>query len=290
MSNPQDKPTGPARGDHPNEHRLLRAGVLLAGLSLAAVVVSCVNTGLTVMVPAQIPGATYVGSQACAQCHENITRDFKTATHARLMAKGTNAVNMGCESCHGPASLHVESAGERKPNYGPGRAHLLSGSQRQTIINPRRSSENCYGCHLDKRGQFGLPFHHPVPEGKVSCGDCHDPHKGTAAQGGGATIAAQNEVCFKCHTRQRGPFAFEHEALREGCTTCHSPHGSVNAVMLNARNQVLCLRCHFQQQTAPGRIVIHDVDHTAFLGRGTCWSGGCHEAVHGSQVSPSLRF
>jgi hypothetical protein len=24
--------------------------------------------------------------------------------------------------------------------------------------------------------------------------------------------------------------------------------------------------------------------------RGTCWSAGCHEAVHGSHVSSSLRF
>jgi hypothetical protein len=23
---------------------------------------------------------------------------------------------------------------------------------------------------------------------------------------------------------------------------------------------------------------------------GTCWSAGCHEAVHGSQVSSSLRY
>jgi hypothetical protein len=24
--------------------------------------------------------------------------------------------------------------------------------------------------------------------------------------------------------------------------------------------------------------------------QGSCWSAGCHEAVHGSRVNPSLRF
>ena len=67
-------------------------------------------------------------------------------------------------------------------------------------------------------------------------------------------------------------------------------HGSVNAKLLRERNANLCLKCHFQRQTIAGRIYIGDRDHTGFLGRGTCWSAGCHEAVHGSQVSTFLRF
>ncbi len=158
------------------------------------------------------------------------------------------------------------------------------------IVNPRRDSETCFQCHLDKRGQFALPHHHPVESGKVSCGDCHDPHKGRATKGGAGDLAGENETCFKCHTAQRGPFVFEHEATREGCVTCHDPHGTVNQKMLTARNANLCLKCHFQQQTAGGVIRIGGQDHSGFLGRGTCWSAGCHEAVHGSQVHSSLRF
>jgi hypothetical protein len=54
------------------------------------------------------------------------------------------------------------------------------------------------------------------------------------------------------------------------------------------------LKCHFQSQGLPGQpagtIYIGSRDHTAFLSQGTCWSAGCHEAVHGSHVSSSLRF
>jgi predicted CXXCH cytochrome family protein len=254
------------------------------GAALAVILLSCSTTTRTVVAPPSIPGAEFVGSEECATCHEAITRDFRTATHARLKAPGDNAKNMGCESCHGPGSLHVKSGGERG-----------------TIVNPKKSPTTCFQCHMEVRAKFDLPHHHPVLEGKVSCADCHNPHKGDAIKGGGTNLPqslkgggmallSQNETCFQCHTAQRGPFVYEHEALREGCVSCHSPHGSVNQRMLTERNQTLCLKCHFQQQTAPGRIFIGDTEHTTFLPQGTCWSAGCHEAIHGSQVSNFLRF
>jgi predicted CXXCH cytochrome family protein len=230
-------------------------------------------TNRTVVAPPSVPGAHYVGSKACAECHENITSKFHDATHAKLMANGENAKNIGCESCHGPGSEHVKAGG------GPG-----------TIINPNNSPETCYQCHLDKRGEFNLPYSHPVASGKMTCGDCHNPHEGDAVPAGGvASLEDQNATCLKCHVQQGGPYVFEHEALREGCVTCHSPHGSMNAKMLKSRNANLCLQCHFQEQKAGG-IVIGGRDHSSFLNRGTCWSAGCHEAVHGSNGSAHFRF
>ena len=149
------------------------------GASTALILISCATSGHTMMAPPSIPGATFVGSEECAQCHENIVRDFKTADHARLQAKGPNAVNMGCESCHGPGSKHVEAGG------GAG-----------TIINPNKSPETCFQCHLDKKAQFSMPFAHPVLEGKMSCSDCHNPHKGSAMKGGGTQLASMNETCI----------------------------------------------------------------------------------------------
>lgn len=247
---------------------------------------SCSNfeTNRTLLAPPSIPGAEFVGSEECATCHEEITRDFRTATHARLKAQGDNAKNIGCESCHGPGSLHVSSGGAAR-----------------TIVNPRRSPETCFQCHLEVRAKFQLPHRHPVLEGKVSCADCHNPHKGMAIKGGGTNLPqavrgggiellGQNDTCFQCHTAQRGPFVFEHEALREGCVTCHSPHGSVNQRMLTARDANLCLKCHFQEQRTDGRLYIGDSDHTTRLQQGTCWSAGCHEAIHGSQVNGHFRY
>jgi predicted CXXCH cytochrome family protein len=246
---------------------------LLSGLLAAAALISCATVTRTVLAPPQIPGATFIGSEACAECHENINKHFSSATHANLRAEGPNAANVGCESCHGAGSIHRESGGAR-----------------DTIINPKKSPETCFQCHLDKRGQFSMAFHHPLEDGKVGCSDCHNPHTGPAIKGGGTALGTPSETCFKCHSAQRGPFVFEHEALREGCTSCHNPHGSMNQKMLTSRNQDLCLKCHFQQQIIPGQINISLQNHSGFLPQGTCWSAGCHEAVHGSQVNPHLRF
>jgi predicted CXXCH cytochrome family protein len=250
---------------------------LIAALAatLAAIgVVSCVSINRVAVVPPHIPGATFVGSKTCEDCHENITKGFHTATHARLQAEGANATEVGCESCHGAGSIHNEAGG---------------GSN--NIVNPKKSPEACFQCHLDKRSSFNLPYHHPIEDGKVTCTDCHNPHKGPAIKSGGTSMAAENETCFQCHAQQRGPFVFEHEASREGCLTCHNPHGTVNPKMLTERNANLCLKCHFQQQV-PGTdaVLIGGFAHSSRLRQGTCWSAGCHEAVHGSQVHSSLRY
>src|SRR5689334_20066192 len=86
-------------------------------------VISCGTVSRSVVVLPNVPGAEYLGSQACAECHEAIYRDFATADHARLIAQGPNALHAGCESCHGPSSLHAQSGGDVKPPYSftPGR-------------------------------------------------------------------------------------------------------------------------------------------------------------------------
>lgn len=267
-----------------------RALIAAAGLLVLAVI-SCGTVHRTVVALPNYPGAKYIGSKECEQCHEEITKTFATADHARLIAAGPNALGAGCESCHGPCSVHADSGGETKPPYSfmSGRPVRTSFSG-ELLEDPARSTERvCFTCHADVRGQFNLPNHHPVPEDRMTCTDCHSPHKGSIYKGGGTSLLSENDSCLACHPAQRGPQVFEHDALHEGCTVCHTAHGSVNAKMLTARDQNLCMKCHFQQVSG-GRILIGGSDHTVRLQQGTCWNAGCHEAVHGSRVSPSLRF
>lgn len=260
-------------------HRYRRShGVSL--IAACALVAACSDSGRTLLAPPEIPDAEFVGNEDCDTCHEEIVASFAGATHAGLAPLTTDAPGLGCEACHGAGSLHSESGGERN-----------------LIVNPRRSPEACYNCHLDVRGDFNQPYSHPVARGplqlasaKMDCGDCHDLHSGPAIRGGAQSLAPATELCLSCHPAQRGPFVFEHEAMREGCRACHQPHGSVNDKMLTERNATLCLTCHYQEQTAPNVILIGGRDHSLFLAQGTCFSAGCHEAVHGSQVNSSLRY
>ena len=121
----------------------------------------------------------------------------------------------------------------------------------------------------------------------MACSDCHDPHGGPAIRGTAFALDS-NMSCVQCHPAQRGPYVFEHEAVREGCTICHSPHGSVNEKMLTERGSNLCLKCHIDMRTS--NVTVGGLPHQFLMQRGTCWTAGCHEAVHGSHVSATLRY
>ena len=216
-----------------------------------------------------LKGARYVGSETCGACHEKETKEFVRSTHARISISGENLKAQGCEMCHGPASLHIEASG------GKG-----------NIINPRKNPEACFACHLDKKIEFRLPFHHPVLEGKMSCTDCHSPHGEEVRPWTATSLKDVNEACFKCHKEQRGPFVWQHEAVGEGCTTCHKVHGAITDKMLIARDSNLCLRCH-TQATFP---MIGRSGHGGRIPQGTCFSAGCHTAVHGSNFDEHLRY
>lgn len=234
--------------------------------------ISCVMVNRTMLAPPQIAGATYVGTKECQQCHSDQTDHFASASHAKLNFSDAKLGSTGCEACHGPGSLHVKAGGSKG-----------------TIINPEKSPETCFQCHLDKRGEFSLANSHGVMTGKMSCSDCHDAHEGRAIKGVGASLEGENETCTKCHTAQKGPFIFPHNAMKEGCTACHSPHGSVNQKMLVARDANLCVRCHLEVTTT-GTLVVGGEDHRSRMNNGNCWTAGCHEAVHGSNASKPLRY
>lgn len=253
-------------------------GALAAAAASPLFFTSCSTLDRTVIEPPQIEGAHYVGNKACADCHAEIARLFPGSPHGRFYRDDLKwAATAGCESCHGPGSKHVEA--------GAGRARL--------IVNPGKDPSACFQCHLETHAEFNLPHHHPVVENRMNCVQCHDPHgRDIMKPRGGLAMARLNESCSQCHREQSRPFVFEHSAMREGCVACHTPHGSINDKLLLERDVNLCLRCHSQVQSlsAPGRIVIGKEDHTDYLRLGTCYSAGCHTAVHGSNVSPKLRY
>lgn len=101
--------------------------------------------------------------------------------------------------------------------------------------------ELCYTCHKEQKAQFKLPTHHPVPEGRVKCTGCHNPHGGARGNLREETV---NQTCFKCHAEKEGPYVFEHPPVSEDCTICHRPHGSPQSYLLKQSEPFLCLKCH----------------------------------------------
>lgn len=222
-----------------------------------------------------------------------------------------------CESCHGPGKAHVEGGGdvskirrfdkisvkeidttclgchagthpnfERSPHAKSGVSclgcHSVHAPEAPERLLKAEQPKLCFQCHSDQKAAFNMPFHHPVNEGAVSCSDCHDVH-GTFQANNLRATADQNAVCTKCHAETRGPFVFEHAPVKaEGCTACHSPHGSQNARLLNMPSiNTLCNQCH-------SRVANHTVNG---MGAGSdeltpCTS--CHTYIHGSNINQAF--
>jgi len=193
----------------------------------------------------------------CLGCHANTHPNFLRSPHAKA---GVN-----CLSCH---SIHKAA---------PDTTLLLA-----------KQPDLCFKCHTDVKPSFSMPFHHKVNEGVVKCSDCHNVH-GTFGNDnffGNNNLrmtADQNAICTKCHTDVRGPFVYEHAPVKgEGCLSCHTPHGSQNARLLNMPNiNTLCNQCHSQV----GNDNIHG------QGPGSTDSvpcTSCHTYIHGSNMNSAF--
>ena len=140
-----------------------------------------------------------------------------------------------------------------------------------------------------------MPFKHRVNEGSVQCTDCHNPHGSFSATWSMAArprMVDQSEgneqPCLKCHIDKRGPFVYEHAAVRvDGCATCHSAHGSTNPRLL--KRPVIftvCLECHTGRGNfgraadgIPTQATFHNMADPRFQ---NCTS--CHPRIHGSNA------
>lgn len=206
----------------------------------------------------------------CLQCHS------KDVSKANIRRSEHTEAGVVCSTCH---SIHKSQT----PKF------LLANVQKDL----------CYTCHQTVRAQFEMPAKHRVNEGAIQCSDCHNPHGTYAATWRTGTrprmvdqASTNEETCIKCHQDKRGPFVFEHAAVRVGgCETCHAPHGSMNSKLL--RRPVvytLCLECHngagnsgLSTTGVLGQSSSHNMLDPRFQ---NCTS--CHVRLHGSNADANL--
>jgi DmsE family decaheme c-type cytochrome len=277
--------------------------------------------------------AEYVGSDTCQGCHEDIFKAFQKNPHHLLETdvKQRGWEGKACESCHGPGSKHADSMNAAdiqnpaklkpaetdklcltchlsQPTH-VGRINSSHAKNQVSCVACHSIHKNgpnglvarkavdinklCANCHVDVWTSFNRPYRHRLPEGAMSCVDCHNPH-GSFLPRMIQTTNANEPGCFKCHGDKRGPFVFEHAPMRlEGCGACHEPHGSANPRMLTrAQVMYLCLECHSNLPTPTpsptgtlGTVppAFHDYRQPRFQNCNTC-----HQKIHGSYVDRGL--
>ena len=194
-----------------------------------------------------------VQTETCLACHKGGARDhWLGSVHQRN--------DLSCSDCHNPM-------GKFSPE----------GSMARASIN-----ETCATCHRDIRAQFDRRSHMPLPEGQMTCADCHNPHGSLTSPL--LKTNTVNETCTQCHAEKRGPFLFEHAPVRGSCLNCHAPHGSNQLSLLVAPMPFLCQQCHSHLrhpndlQTSGSLANGMNVDERV-IGR-SCIT--CHAQIHGS--------
>jgi len=209
--------------------------------------------------PLHWTGAASNWNHMCADCHStNLVKhhDPKTDKYHTTFSE----IDVSCETCHGPGSVHVELAENKwffwDREQGYGLPDLTS--------DPYVKMDTCFRCHSRRRiikaGSCGgqafydnminelLMPHTYYPDGQildevyvhgsfiqskmyhagVSCSDCHDPHTARLKQEG-------NAVCTTCHM-EKGHLAVKYDTPKHhfhekggtgaSCVECHMPEST----------------------------------------------------------------
>ncbi len=266
-------------------------------------------------------GATLVGADTCAGCHEEQTKALGETFHGKTADPRTPMSKDGCETCHGPGSVHAEAGGGKGTILAFGGDKQLAGARNATCLQCHEKTrplwkfakhaardvsctdchsvhkgshrnaqlksdfepEVCAQCHKNVNADLDRQAHHPIREGKVKCSDCHNPHGSPTDKN--LNAETPNQLCYKCHTEKRGPFLWGHPPVEESCLNCHQPHGSIHEKLLVMRLPYLCQRCHSASRH-PATVY----DRATYTGgpalsaRGGVDNGclNCHAMIHGS--------
>ena len=190
----------------------------------------------------------------CADCHStNLQKNYDAAT--RTYRTTFSEIDVSCETCHGPASLHVELSRSRSLFWDRKRGYALAGLKgtdplpqihtcapchaRRRIVYPNPlAGANFYdyydnellqsqtyhadGQILDEVYEFASFVQSKMYHKGIRCSDCHDPHALRTKYTG-------NQVCTSCHQHPAGKYEVvahhRHEMGSKGaaCVECHMP-------------------------------------------------------------------
>ncbi|UUO04855.1 hypothetical protein M4951_15830 [Blastopirellula sp. J2-11] len=204
--------------------------------------------------PLHWTGSAQNWNHMCADCHStNLHKNFDLASNSYHTT--FSEIDVSCEACHGPGSLHVEIAGSTSlfwdRNHGYGLKPLKTESNvaqvqacadchsRRRVVCPtyergdtyydQFSNElimpQTYYCDGQVREEdyvFGSFLQSKMYHKNIRCTDCHNPHSTKIKFEG-------NKLCTSCHQHPAGKYDtaahHRHQAGSTGasCVECHMP-------------------------------------------------------------------
>ena len=183
------------------------------------------------------PGDEKIYNYSCFKCHTTGGTTEGTWLEGVDDLGTFSEGGIGCESCHGPGSLHADDPSKENIDRVYEFAHTdnsLGGLEvNGTVQSPDPNGDDvvflCGTCHnrgyanpIDAKG--GFIRHHEQwdefvvtkhGEAGLTCTACHDPHKRTIWDGDGVTA-----TCTSCHTDKQANTKHNASAT---CIDCHMP-------------------------------------------------------------------
>jgi predicted CXXCH cytochrome family protein len=186
----------------------------------------------------------------CAECHSTaFQKNYDPAT--RNFASIDAEVNVACEACHGPASLHVEWAQSGKPASG-GKGFALDFAQRHTVAWPTDPATGSARPSARPQGPTEARAEVQV------CARCHA-HRSQEwpDYAAGQPLADSHRISriepglFWSDGQMRAE-VFNHASFLQSkmfakgvtCSHCHEPHSG----QLRAPGNAVCAQCHDVQR------------------------------------------